>query len=375
MNSTARVIASLVGVQVPKPIPYFAAYLPPEAMKALPKDVTIGLDGLVLAHLVRINDGSSRVFTYWGTKEHFDASGEILRDRLLQAQLLPERGPVSAVFTPPQPWWKKINPLTVILSIAAGVGALDAIKIHYDWLLAEPLLLVRPEKSKVEIIESSDLRMTVTLVNQLPRTEHSNIKVAAELIDKDKKSYPLRLVEHDIAALPGGSTKDLLIEGAAPSVGEYIFRVNATAKAGWWPSSKTFPADARFIVWPKIPHGSIRLVEIKPLWARFAGTIVVGLAAPQGLDCELQIQGTPGLKFENQFHSTVRNDNLQWHTAGQLENTVSILTWSTATVGAMQSVTAEFILIGESVTDWKAVSEKIKLNCSARQEKLNEPKG
>src|ERR1700681_3766064 len=117
MNSGARTIAGLAGIQVPKPIPYFAAYLPPGPLKGLPKDLTVGLEGLVLAHLVRMNDGSSRVFTYWSTTAHFDASGEILRDRL-QAQLLPEHGPVTELSTPPKPWWKKINPLTVVLSIA-----------------------------------------------------------------------------------------------------------------------------------------------------------------------------------------------------------------------------------------------------------------
>lgn len=374
MNAAFRAIAGLAGIQVPKPIPYFAVYLPSGQMKALLKDLIVGLEGLVLAHLVRMNDGSSRVFTYWGTKEHFDASGEILRDRL-QAQLLPERGPVSAVSTPPQPLWKKINPVTVVLSIAALVGALDAIWIHYDWLIAEPLLLVRPEKSKVEIIESSDMRMTVTLVNQLPRTEHRNIKVAAELVDKDKKSYPLRLVEHDIAALPGGAMKDLVIEGTAPIVGEYAFHVDATAKAGWLPSSKTFRGEARFIIWPKTPRGSILLKKTKPPEARFTGTIAVGPAAPQGLDCEIQSRGTPGLKFDEYFITTVGNSNLKRNMTGQFENAVSNLTWSTAPVESMRYVTVNFILLGDLATDWKAVSEKIELNCNTRQEKLNEPKG
>jgi hypothetical protein len=373
--NAARAIASLAGIQMPKPIPYFAAYQPSGQIKALPKDLTGGLEGLVLAHLVIMNDGSSRVFTYWGTRAHFDVNGEILRERL-QAQLLPDRGTVGAVSGPPQPWWKKINLPAFVLALPALWGTAELIGNHYDWLFAEPLLLVRPEKSKVEIIESSDMRMTVTLVNQLPRTEHRNIKVAAELIDnKDKKSYPLQLVEHDIAALPGGATKDLVIEGTAPPVGEYAFHVDATAKAGRLPSSKTFRGEARFIIWPKTPRGSIHLLETKPPWAHFKGTIAVGPAAPQGLDCELQSQGTPELKFDNQFNSIdVGSSNLKWYTAGQLENAVSILTWSTGPVESMRSVTVEFILNREPATDWKAVTEKIKINCNMRQEKLDEPK-
>lgn len=76
MNSAAQTIAGLAGIQAPKPIPYFAAYLPPGPLKALTKDLTVGLDGLVLAHLVRMSDGSSRVFTYWSTTAHFDVGGE-----------------------------------------------------------------------------------------------------------------------------------------------------------------------------------------------------------------------------------------------------------------------------------------------------------
>ena len=371
MTNIARAIAGLPEIKAAKPIPYFAAYIPAPSISALSKENTAGLDGLILSHLVAMNDGSTRVFTYWATFEHFEASGEVLRDRL-QAQLLPERGRVVAASTPPKPWWKKVNPLTVVLSIAAAVGALDAISIHYDWLLARPLIVVRPEKAKVDVIESSDVRMAVTLVSQLPRTEHRNIKVAAGFIDQNMKSYPLQLVEHDIAALAGGASKELIIEGTAPEAGEYTFHIDATADAGWWRSARTFVSDARVIVWPKTPRGSIRLVEAKSSWARFVGTVRVGPAAPHGLDCELENQGTSGLKFENQFRTTVGSSNLQWHQAGQLENAISILTWSTTAVTSMQSISAEVILLKEPPVDWVAVSERTKLKCYARQEKVND---
>jgi hypothetical protein len=367
----SKSIGEVLETKAVKPIIYFAEFATNQSTGPLPKDLASGLDGLLLSHLVRTDDGSSRVITYWATVEHFEAGRQTLTDRL-PAIFPSQHGPVVSVAMPRKPWWKRINPLTVVLSIAALVGALDAIAIHYDWLLARPLLVVKPEKSKVDLIEASDLRLTVALVNQLPRTEHRNIKVAAVLVDAGKKEFPLKLVEHDIAALAAGTSKDLIIEGAAPPAGEYALHVNATADAGWLRSTRTFDGDARVVVWPKTPRGSIRVVEAKPGWARLLGTVSVGLAAEQGLDCEMQVQGVPNLRFENQFRTSVGSRNLRWRQAGQSENAISVLTWTTGAVTSMQTITTEVILNREQPTDWKALGETVKLNCSSRQERVNE---
>jgi hypothetical protein len=370
MNAASQVPQAISAVERPKPILHFAAYLLSGPLHALPPDLTAGFDGLVLAHLVQTKDGSTQVFTYWSSTEHFEIARMVVSQRL-QAQLLPGSGLVSSVSVPAKPWWKKINPLTVVLSIAAAIGALDAIATRYDWLLAEPFLLVRPEKSKVDIVEVSDVRLNVALINQLPRTEHHNIKVTAELLNKDKKPYPLRPLEGDVAALAGGAIKDLAIEGTAPPSGEYVLRVTASGEAGWWRAAKAFHSEASFRVWPRTPRGSIRLVEAKFNWAHFVGVVEVGLAAKQGLDCELQIEGVPGLRFENQFHTSAGHQQLRWRTAGHLGNSVSMLSWSTGPVEAMRGVTTELFLLGEPTTNWQAVSGKMKMDCSGREENLN----
>jgi hypothetical protein len=372
MNSAAQAIAGLSGTATASPILYYAGYLLPRTMNEVPRDLSDGVEGLVLSHLVRLEDGSKRVFTYWQSAQHFDGGDEVLRDRLQAPS--PEHGPINAVATPAKPWWRKVKPLTVVLSIAAAIGAIDAIVIRYDWLLAKPLLLVKPEKTKTEILESANIRIAVSVVNQLPRTEHRNVKVAVELIDTARKRHPLRLVEQEIAVLPGGATKDLMVEGTAPPAGLYRFQVAATADAGLWRSSKTFSGEAQFNIWSRTPRGSVRLVESKSSWARFVGTIEVGHAAPLGVDCEIQSQGAPRLAFDRQFRTTIGYRNLQWRTAGERDSSISILTWSMTAVESMQSITAEVIFLGEPATDWAAVAERIKLNCAARQEKLNESK-
>jgi hypothetical protein len=48
-----------------------------------------------------------------------------------------------------------------------------------------------------------------------------------------------------------------------------------------------------------------------------------------------------------------------------------MLSWSTGPVEAMRGVTTELFLLGEPTTNWQAVSGKMKIDCSAREENLN----
>ena len=353
-----------------RPVPYFASIRTPDPADLVQPKLIENLEGMLLAHVVRIEDGSSQLFTYWESEEHFRSGRAVLFQRLV-APLVAVQGLVATPMTPAVKWWKSIKLSTLILSAAGILGALEVLGNRYERLFAEPYVLVKPERSKFEVIEGEDFRTTVGLANQLPVAEHRGINVAAYLQDRQGQRYPLKLTESEIPVLSGGVTRDLVIEGKLPSAGEYIFKVDVDAASGLlrWP--KAFNASSRIVIWPNTPRGLLRLINASGSQARFAGAIAVGPAAPHGVECALQIRGIPNLQYNDQHSATVEIHVGKLKTAGEKEDLVSQLSWSTGPVEAKKTVTVNLILLGDAATDWVALIKKSTLDCEFRKEKFN----
>lgn len=352
-------------------ISYFAAYRFPKGMPDVGPALLKAYDGLALAHAVRTEEGVARLLTYWASRDHFVASGESFRARL-EGQLLPGHGLVNKLFTKPPPWWRKVKLGTAVLSAAAFFGAMEIIDNRYDRVFAVPALVIKAEKSRIDINEGEPFRTTVTIVNQLPTTPHRNVSVSAYLLDKQEKRTELRLVESEIPVLATGAPRELVVEGAAPAVGDFQLVVSTAADAGRLALSKRFEGRSRLVVWSAIPVGRLQKVEARGAWARFGGQISVGRAAPEGLDCELQVLGVPGLNFENQLSAPVADRGKKWQTAGAGSDAIALLTWSLAPVASQQKVGIDLALLGDAKTDWDAVANNATLRCEYRKEKLDE---
>lgn len=367
MNKLAqRLTRSLKAPAAVQPIPYFAAYhlaaatLPPKALEALA--------GLLLGHIVRADDGSCRLFTYWSTAEHFHCGDAALRQRLAAAPLS-GHGRIDSLCTPPVAWWRQLKPLTFVLSLFALFGAVKGLEGHFSWLFATPTLLLKPEKSKLEIIEGTDLSSTLTVVNQLISTDHRRVLVTAQFADRQGRSPDVQTDPREIPELAGGATREVVFTSAAPAAGQYTLTFNATAKAGWLRfASKQFTASTTVVVWPRLPKGSLHVMKYSGQWAIYSASIEVGPEAPLGLDCELQFKGIPGLQFNTLSLPELQSPEPHWQTTGEQSNAVAVLAWSTGKLKPRTRLTAQLRLDGEPGTDWTAVAASSQLTCRNRKE-------
>src|SRR5256885_2278301 len=69
---------------------------------------------------------------------------------------------------PRKPIWKRVPWYTLLLGVAAALGAVQAIGNHFDWLFAVPSLTMKSDKSRVHLTEASDFAENVGLINELP---------------------------------------------------------------------------------------------------------------------------------------------------------------------------------------------------------------
>jgi hypothetical protein len=354
-------------------VPYFAAYqLPPNAA-ALTDETTKPFDGLQVAHAVHADDGERHLLTYWKSSDHFVVAGDSFCQSL-HVSLLPGHGRVDKFVMQPKPWFERVKVSTVILSVAALFGAAEVIDNRYDRAFAVPALVIKPERSSIDVNEGGTIRSVFVLVNQLPGTPHRNVALSAFLVDQSGKRNPLTVTESGIPVLAGGLTKEVIVEGTVSSVGKYDLVVQATADAGRLSWAKQFVSKTVLVAWPRIPAGSFRKIEARDGWARFQGLIAVGPEAPNGLDCELEIQGVPSLRFEDQFEARVSDRALKWNVAGVGSSSVALLTWSLTPVKSQTTVPIELSLLSDSQANWDEVVKRARLKCDYRKEKLDAPK-
>lgn len=367
MTVLARVVATLRGAgSSAKSVPYVAEYLLDDNV-ARPSNDLKDIDGLMLWHIVAIPGGIDRLFTYWESKDHFTRDGPLLENRL--GTRAATQGFLGQIGTRAVPWWKRIRPGTVVLSIAAFLGALEVISNRYDRLFAEPNLRVKIAP-RFDAIEGSEIASTLQVVNQVS-TEHTDIVLVVELTSVGGQPQRLVLSADRIPELAGSTSKDIVAIVTAPKAGQYELRVVADASAGVMRSRKRFENDTVVMVWPKLPIGAVELRQNPEGNAVLAGTVALGPAAPNGLDCALEVAKVPGLRFAGLFDMPIGHSNPAWHTAGEGVDSVAVLRWSIAPVlEGKQKLTVDVVLARDGQTDWRSVASDARLLCLYRKEKF-----
>lgn len=367
MTVLSRVVDSLGKAgSSPNPVPYMAEYLLDGNVMPSNDDLK-AIDGLRAWHTVATPGGTSRLFTYWASKDHFTRDGHRLEKRL-GARATTE-GLLGQAGTTAISWWKRISLTTVVLSIAAFLGALEVISNRYDRLFAGPDLQVKTAP-RLDAIEGAELASPLQVVNQVS-TGHTNIVLAGELTSVGSQPQRVVLSANRIPELAGSSSKDIVAIVAAPKPGKYKLRVVADASAGLMRSRKRFESDMDVTVWPKLPIGLVELRQSPEPNAVLAGTVVLGPAAPNGLDCVLEVAKFPGLRFAGLFDMPIGHSNPSWHTAGEGVDSVAVLRWSIAPVlEGKQRLTLDVVLARDGQTDWPLVARDTRLQCVYRKEKF-----
>jgi hypothetical protein len=371
LNSLADLPVASAGV---KPVPYFGAFDLREGMEEVPKDALRDVPGLMLSHIVRRIDGVSSLFTYWSTFDHYESGKGIVAQRIGSAPAAGS-GHVTTMKVPLVAWWRRIRPATLLLSMAALLGAFKVITNEFDRGFAEPSLLVKPAKTRLEAIEGSELTTSVQVVNQHLMVDHHGVRVKAAFQSQGGASAPVNVLDLEVPSIAGGVTKDIAIETKLPlKPGPHVLDITASAKAGLFRERQVFSGKVDLFIWPQKPTSRLQIVSSSAGWGRYQAIIALGYAAPQGLDCDLEIRSIEGLRYKNQINSSTSIYRDQFVSAGSGKNANALLRWSTGPVGGQRAINVSLILLGESATDWGNLLQVSTLTCSQRSEKFDESK-
>jgi hypothetical protein len=370
-NSLADLPVASAGV---KPVPYFGVFDLPAGMEEVPKDALRDVPGLMLSHIVRRVDGVSSLFTYWSTFDHYESGKGTVAQRIGSAPGAGS-GHVTTMTVPVVVWWRKIKPATLLLSMAALLGAFQVITNEFDRGFAEPSLLVKPAKTRLEAIEGSELTTSVEVINRHLKVNHHGVRLKAALRSEGGGSAPINVLDLEVPSIAGGGMKEIAIETKLPlQPGPHVLDITASAKAGLFRKSDDFLARINLYVWPQKPISRLRIVNSSAGWGKYHAIIALGYAAPHGLDCELEISSFEGLRYDNQIHSSALIYRDEFVSEGSGKDAIAVLRWSTGPVEGQRRLDVNLILLGESATDWAVLPQKSSVTCSQRLEKFNESK-
>jgi hypothetical protein len=305
--------------------PYFAEYKLGRGSK-IPAEFLEKINGLNFWHTIAASASETILYTYWASSDHFRASEQSIKSEL-SCQANPH-GLISSANARNPPWWLKINPLTIIITIAALIGASKVIQDLHLQLTSPPELLIKSEPGRIDAIEGDPITAHIQVSNQI-NVEHNDIVLSSEINSDTTSTVSATSSPSRIPELNGHSTSQITIDIPPLKPGPSRLDISATASAGLIAAPQKFKHTISLEVWPKYPSGKIKLTNSTNGTARIAGTLNIGPAALNGLDCAIELRGVEGVSFDNYFDFSVAHKNLLWRTAGTGSTTVATLKWST----------------------------------------------
>ena len=367
MNMLAHLRAYFGGHPAPPPTPYVAQYvLGPSILATFPIDIS-HYPGLVSFYFVVPEHGPMRVVTCWATKEHFVRDGARFCSQI-SATLDPLHGFIQDFTIESTSLWQRIPVYSAVITIVAFLGALKALFDYYDWIFSKPDLALTSDNIRIDVVQGAELKIMPLLVNNLP-VAHREIELSAQLTSTAGASAKLEVHPPRIPNMPGATAQKITVTGIAPTHGEYKLMLFAAAQAGRLRDAQTFRLDTDVTVWPKIPNGKISSGSEKGSMGLLKGTVAVGAAAPNGLDCELEIKDSPGLRYDGIFEFYFLDKAPLWKTNESAGNEFAIFRWSTLKIPAYQNIPFQIGLISAPETDWRKVSRHANVACHYRKDK------
>jgi hypothetical protein len=337
------------------------------------------LRGLLGWHLVYLGS-ETRLVTYWKSKECFEGAGEILPAASFSAV---NEGPTGEIHLPQSRFKRFVGPLpawqNAVILVAGVLAAFTTIREFKDYLFATPELSMQYEKPAFDFVEGKEMDLNFSIENQIS-TQNTDLDIAAVLYPgpasnagpQDRSGMPLAVSETPIPELNPREQKDLSLSARAPAAGTYHAALSVRVKAGFFRLPQTLAASAVQVnVWPRNPAGSID--KLGPYgkhneFIEIAGSVRVGAANAQGIDCQLQVAGIPGLTLLNYDLPDHVND--QWTPNTTPGSEVVVLSWTLPPATSMQKLAVRLYLKPGSKPDWAALRKATQLSCANRTEEL-----
>lgn len=344
---------------------YFVRYA---STTNIPDDWTLPkeLDSRVMFHIVRV-DAGFELNTYWPSKEAFDRDGRILTASLtLGAPVV--QGYLERLHTP-KAWAKVASVSTWILGIVAVLGALEALRNHYDTFFQAPGLTCRLDPAaKTDAVAGSPFRFEVLVANDT-MVDHRNLQfVASAPVDA---GVTLSLSERAVATLRSGEVRKLTVGGAGLHPGRYELQVAATSAAGRFRFAATEEARVNLVVWDRMPIVRFMVAKKSEVSLRLDGMIRIGAPAPNGLVCDVEAHGALPVADVQDAVVTMDLGHVKsgpWRSAGTGENRVGAFQWTTTPLNGFQEVPFRLLFDLGAAGNWDSVLRDLAITCAERTE-------
>jgi hypothetical protein len=355
------------------PTLYLVEYaLPPDAS---PLAATLPLDcpGLLFCHCL----GEPRpqtLLAYWATREHYESGGKVFEQwagGLAEPPL--RRAFVQRLRFASKPWWKRRGWYALALgSVLTALSAVDAVLTHYGALTAEPTLSLAVSPTAQPLVENHQGEVTLSVVNHTA-VAHRDAEILPAEITGPSRQVAWRTAETRIPEIVSEKQLDLKFTGRISRPGSYQMEFAVKACAGYLRPCRTLvaPVRAQLQVWSRHPQVELTAFQDRGAIGEFQCKLLVSEAAAHGVDCRMEVQGVPALRYENLSFAPL-SETPSWMTTGYQKGSpdapaeISVLTWSSTPIGAFQQIAFDVALSGMPAEGWQALvrQQRVQFNCT-----------
>lgn len=321
--------------------------------------------GLIFLQYVDNQLGETEVTAYWHSREAATSSATAL-GRILHAGSPIIEGYVRRVRGRNERWWKRVALGQFILYAASFFGALVIIENYFARLLEAPnIVLEIPGREAVDILATDEINFDLGVLNR-SRDVYSVVTLTVPSLERvDGREIEHRfwsnLTPPPIAPL---SSSIVEVKGAPLSAGRYKLTVSSEAEAGYLRDSKSFSTSRMLRVWNLEPEGLIESIYPEdPGRAWLQGEVLVGLEAPNGLNCQVTVEKAPSVTFGPVDFPGVRTwSDLPFASTPSLEVRSRIFQAHTRFEG-LRAVPFQILLETSTKIDWKTIQKTSSVAC------------
>lgn len=339
-------------------------------------------EGMLAVHTITNGNGSRTLLTYWASEADFRRDGVSFGAHFSGSTTSP-RGYVGSPIRHPQPWYKKLTPVTWILSLTTALGALDALYNRYELLFASPAVSIKPDTGDTNIrhsVENLPVSVKFSVRNSLD-VALRDLRVAAVLQppgavaeDGCRGCVPMGLDEEDTLKLSAGESTTLVaqvIDTTKLTAGRWEAVVTAQARAGYLRGEHAFRRRIPVEIWQPLAVDRLNSEARGQSAGVLNGEIKVGVALPQGMECIAVVKGLSGL-FSGRvaLKDISGNELVKSASWAPREPTAALYRMKWQSVPVEKGFTALYFQVfieGAENTNWGDLKDRTKVDCYPRK--------
>lgn len=339
--------------------PYFAEFVLAATLTGPYPD---SAPGLRMAHTVTAGE-DHRLATWWVSRDAYEREAPLFRHTLG----LPEAsfaGFPHQIHEPKESWWKRLQWKTALLGLVAVLGALEALRHHYDWLFEGPALRVQAERRPWRYVAGNTIEENITLTNDTA-VDHRDVSI--RIVPRGAVTEAT-IETQTVKRIRPGASITLPLTGKAPGPGTGAIRIEVTARAGLTaePTPQLFEIPVR--IWPAQPMVSTAVPKVEPRRVIVDGQVRLGYAAPTGLSCTVDVVGDyPIADVHLVMDEAIDVGN--WQPGSPGSQRAGGMAWTTRPIDAFRSPSFSLRILTTGPAQWPAGFASVHCTDAIKKEK------